>query len=553
VRLSLRSLGEASAVALATGLALRLAHGIDTVRDLPIDDEAGYAASGMALRAALRTGMPAQWPSADWGPLYSCWYALVNVFCPDRVRLVDVSWTALVVGNTLGFYALARRLSQPPPIALFIAAAPLLGSFYHFLPFPSLLYLLLLLASALLALACKSRIERWFVLLGGMAFAAFVRPEASTGFLAGAAVLLVGAVLERARLRALLRGVRPIVPAVVLVSAVVLVASFGNPLGGARGFDAFSQHYAFDVSQHERLSVNPWVSYRAVAQRDFGPSDSLWTAARFNPRAFAGHALYNVRALPGNVLDLCALRRSLTSGPAVPWLAASAVLLSAMAIAIAWCVARARRAEPAQRSVLELFALVVISAAPGIVLIYPRAHHLVAVCGIGWVLGASFVADRVRHHLHPKTRAKWLSTLAVAAGLWLLLPTSSASEAAQMPMRRAVAALRAARLQPVAALQLGAGFMQLAGYDAPIVDGWVKSEPLSLLVQRNAVGTIILGESLLMREAFAGDPDVQAFLHDPRAHGFCEIYRDPAYVRIFAAPAVVGDEDLRRACVDGTR
>ena len=538
-------LPDAAGVALAIGLALRLANGIDTVRDLPIDDEAAYELRGVALRFAWASGVRAQWPSPDWAPLYSGWYGVWSFVVHDPIRLADVSWTALVVGITVLLYALARRLDQPPHVALVIAAAPLLTSFFHVEPYPGLLSLLILLGAARLALACRGDLERRSVLLGGMAFAGFVRPEVAIGFVVGTFAL---GVWVTAKWRARTAGVRPVVPALALGSSAILFAVFGNPFGGDRSFFAFSQHYAFEVSRREHLSINPWVRYAEITTRDFGASTSIGAAARANPRGFSRHILHNVGELPGNVLDLCSLRRSITTAASVPWLAASAVIIAVIAIALGVCIARTRRADDARRAVIELFVLVAVAALPGILIVFPRAHHLYALCAIGWLLGASFVADEGRRRLRPRAVPSGLYAMGVAIAVWLLMPTASRSVPGPMPMRKAAEALRVARLQPVRALELGVGYLAFAGHDGPILSGWADNEPLPVLLRDRAVGIVVLGELNLQQRRFASDPDMQAFLGSPQEYGFCELYRDPGFVRVLTLPAAVGEPDRRLAC-----
>jgi hypothetical protein len=520
----------------------KLTSGIGHVRDLAGADEATYGTTGLRLLASLRAHVRVEWPEPDWSPLYSLWYAALGALLPDRERLFDVEWSLLVALATMGLYVLSRMLRQSVTAAVAIAAAPLATSFFHTVTYVSHFYLVVLLAGCSIACACRTRHVRVGVLVATLGCAAFVRPEAALAFLACTAATALSIAFGPNVARALWRAL----PAFALPGALLLV--FGNPLAGARGFGAFSQHYAFALTRREHGSGDPWMNYEAIVRRDFGDAGSIRQALAANPSAVLSHAIYNLRELPGNVLDLFALRRSVTVPSSVPWQTASAVLVAIAAIAL---IARWRSGAAgttATTLVGRTFALACVAAAPAVVLVFPRTHYLVAPCAFGWLLAGTWLADVLRRSRWGRAMPRAVVFVGTLATLWWAVPSPATSVAAPQPMRRAVLALRSLHLGDAPVLAADDDLMTMAGYDDPVWSGWWKSEPLFSVIVREGIGIITLQEAVRWRSTFADDPDVAALLGAPGRSGFCAVYEAPGFVRVLARPQLLSAEQRERLC-----
>jgi hypothetical protein len=521
-------------------LAGKLVIGVAGFRDLPGADENYYETSGVRLLWALRAHETLPRQPADWAPLYSTWYAALAAVCPDPARLFDLSWALLVVLSTVALYALARRLGQSPVVSVVTATALLATGFFHIEPFPSLLYLAILLLGALVASTCPTWLSRTTAVALTFGCAVFVRPEAAVAYFATLVALAVW-VARSTRPRAAAAHA-----AVALGPPALLALAFGNPLGGSRAFEAFAQHYAFTVTRREHLPGDPWMNFSGLVRRDFGDVAGVWQALAANPRALLAHALYNARELPSNVLDLCAVRTSVTgpSSPLVQGVSAVVVVAAVAALAL-----RIRRRTP--RVLDVLFVLACASAGPGVLLVFPRAHYLVAPCALGWLLATTEAVARVRARFPALARAalpSWqraASAVAAAGVLWLVVPAAWTSPPRPQPVRRTAAWLRSAHLARVPVFSAGVDLATLAGYDFPLVSGWRKNEPLLDLLARHRIGLVTLEDRMMGREAFADDPQVQAFLLDPASYGFCEGYREPGFVRVFVGAGALPPEGCR--------
>jgi hypothetical protein len=478
---------------------------------------------------------------------------VVGAFCRDPAQLFDVNWTLLVGSCTVALFLLARRLRQPVVASVAIAAAPLATGFFQIEPFPSLLFLAMLLAACLAAIASTSAQTRASVIAAAFGGAAFVRPEAALGYVVCLAVLA----LDLAR-SGPTRHVARSASSLVLALGVpaVLAVAFGNPLAGGRSFVAFSQHYAFTLTRREHLPGDPWMNYAGLVRRDFGESTTILQAFAANPGALLAHTLYNLRELPSNVLDLCAVRTNVMRPSSAPVQAASAVVLVAGIVALVARLRRIRRPVPQPDVVVaSAFALACACAAPGVLLAFPRAHYLVPSCGLGWLLAGATLSEWLRQRLpawmtSSSAAARARSAVATAVGLWLLVPDSERNAPEPQPVRRAAAWLRSLELPPTPVFSAGVDLAAFAGVSGPFVPGWAKSEPLLDVFAREHIVLATLEERVLGRDAYVGDPQVRAFLSDPGAYGFCEAYADPGFIRVFVRAQTLPPGRRARGCGD---
>jgi hypothetical protein len=528
-------------------LLARLTVGIDAARDLPTGDEGLYLNNAANVFNSFKRGGPVWWPPADWAPLYAGWGALIRLVSSDAAQLFDRNWIVLVGGNTFALYTLARRIGQSVLYATLTAGALLATNFFHMQPFPSLLYLLVLLFGAVVATWVPTHwgsAERACVIACSFGIATFVRPEAALSCLL-AGLLALAALTRALRVNPVGGRFRQALRVAVLLAPIgTLFFCFGYPLGGTRAFEAFAQHYAFTEEAWHTTNAAPWLNFMSAIRHDFGDAATVSQALRRNPSAFFSHNLHNVAALPGNLLDLCALRTSIGSQASVPWLAVSAVILAFVAAGSLVALVQFRTHTSGARVAASFFVLSIIAAAPGVLIVFPRAHYLVAPCTFAWLLSLVWVERKLEKLAFAKRfgRYEFVGLMIAAALLFLLVPSARANPSAAMPKRRLVFALAKMRLENAPTLELGSGFMAFAGYDFPLIDGWSKDAPLPVLLKQRNIGIVVLERALLVREAFANDADLPRFIETPERYGFCSVYQDPMFASVFVR------QDLGTTC-----
>jgi hypothetical protein len=524
--------GDVLGVSVLLVLVARLTFGIAAVRDIPVDDEAFFASVGIRMLTALRAGI---WRPGDpdWAPLHSTYYALLNVVCPARDRLFDVAWVVIVGYVVIAAYAVARAMSCSPLVATAMAGVLLATNLFHVQPLPSHVLAGLLLTGVLIAARTRSLLSAVTVLAVTFSCGAFLRPEMASVGILGLGVVLVMTV--RGPDREWRRVLLPWAP------AAVLAAAFGSPLGHGRAFLAFSQHFAFGIARREHLTDDPWMNYPRITARYFGDASSVTSALIRNPKALASHAAHNLIELPSNVLDLCSLRASVTAAPP-PWLQGiSAIFLGLAAVSLVASLRRSnRQVSHATRLVRVTFLAACVAIAPGVFLVFPRAHYFVVPCVFGWLLvtrGARLLLDRAVN------KAPRLAWAIVIAGLVAIVPAASHAEPGLIPQRRAVTALRRLALRPGVVIDLTGGVVLFAGYDSPSIGEWLKDEPWLRFVDHRKIDTVFVWERFLAHRSFADDPEAMHFFAEPSSLDFREVYADPGYGRLLVRPHVLGEVD----------
>jgi hypothetical protein len=529
----------------ATGVAIvalkvvwdtRLAH------DLSPWDETLYLARGVRL---FVPGFPNDLrglPPADWGPIYSLYYAFLHLFVRDLVSLFFAAWSLVVVLTSAAFYALVRALRGAPPIALVATALLANSRFFEVTPYPGQFATLLLLSGAVLVVHARAERTKFRWALLALLLATFVRPE-----LLVALLLVAGAALWRAiqRLRTHRLSPRFAVDALVVGSlAAALFGVFGNPISRERSFFAFGQHYAVYIVQRDRLDVDPWPNWEKYFSRDFGNAKSVMGALHTNPAAFLRHVEFNLSLVPVHFAEIIELKLML--GDAVAR-TLQPIVRDGFAILVVCGFGFALPGlwrDQRQRAVLLLFLALAAATAISVLLVHPRWHYLLPVGAFMEAfaaIGFSRVVTWLMQYLLPRLRRagmaapdRWRALSAVAAfvGVLSLVPNPAHGWCLQSlvlgPLPRpptdllkTVETLRALRLHDhVVVLEKEWGCALYAGLDFDRVDEWTKHEPFNAYIAERHVGVIVVTSWLTKDDGFGEDPEYRAFLADPVARGF---------------------------------
>jgi hypothetical protein len=368
----LRDRGAATiALGLVLGFALKVTFGLRGTFDLYFDDETIYLDAAKHLHTHFL-------PLAESSPLYPQWYKVLGLFERDPIELYFLSWFLLTAGLPIALFALARRSGAGPVAAAAVAIVWALSSTSMTWPFVSKFATLLLALGAIAATYPRDVRVSLAVGSGAVSAAAFARAELAlpaAGYALVVVVVSAGSLLTR-RARGPWRGALAAI-AISIGPPIALRAAFGkagNPFAHGRQFFAFGQHYALNVVEDRRLSVDPWTSWLPLAREAFPTATTIGDAARENPGAFAWHIERNLVTATRAFEELLAplahqppIVASVSRG--LLW----ATLLGAfVGIAARW---RARRRTPIGRW-LPLYGAVVVATAAAALLVYPRQHYI---------------------------------------------------------------------------------------------------------------------------------------------------------------------------------
>ncbi|HEX8820212.1 MAG TPA: hypothetical protein VF794_09825 [Archangium sp.] len=513
---------DAGCLAVLLVMGWKLLHGLERAVDLGMWDEADY----------LRRGLTLSWahlPAAEWGPLYSIWYSVLEGLWPAPVTLYYANHQLLCILTTVGGYVFMRRMGARPVLALLGSALYLLSSAPHILPRPTLLALLVLQVA--LVVASFLAVEGfWAVIAGGLLLASFARPEFFVAFLL-ATVLFVGFLVRRVLREGRASRARGAALAVgFAVWVVVLLQVLGNPFGDTQGrrFYAFCQHFAVNHVKHTHGSVDPWNECPRVIRSVFGEVDTVGEALRSNPGAFVWHVGLNVKAFAGASLALF----SQGPGGQGPWdLARMGRLL--LLLAMGWQGARllprwrgwrSVLAEPGLQRMAGVLAIVEVPTVMSAVLLMPRAHYLV-IQGVLVIALLALLGARVDTG-ETSRPVGWALGGLLALGLVVLTPGTKDAQPELVHLRtvRAIAALgleeRLAPGERVHLLEARGGYDAYLGRRYFPVLREAREKTFGGLLREHQVTAILLDDALRQHRRFRQDADFQAFLKDPEAFGF---------------------------------
>lgn len=331
-------------------------------------DEIGYLLSGLRR-------MEAAWNIYSF-PLHCLTYALTSFFEPDPIRIYQLN--GLVPFFLMVFLLLCLSIQRTGGLLVGIAlATPLLLSREIGLaawPHSNQTACIVVLLGVLLLRpgARFAHVNLHFVVV--FFSAAFARSEfalALYALLAITASWLLGWYWHRRDARGWFDRFAVLI-ALSGLAAAAMTLILGKPVlrDKYRSLNAFSQHFAYGLSQRTSIEQEPWSQHVEVFQRHFGEATTILGALAANPGAFFQHIGFNLLQL-------------------AKWVASADVVaaLTCLALAGACSVFAFRigrrianfarhgvtaRAELAKISVLAA----VLPSLILVVLIYPRTNYL---------------------------------------------------------------------------------------------------------------------------------------------------------------------------------
>jgi hypothetical protein len=510
-------------------MTLKLTHGLAAVRDVRLEDESIYLASGYHLP---HDGLP----RAEANPLYAVWYFVLSRVQPERIRLYFLNWSVLAFLLPASCHVLIRRLGGMRVAGLAAAFVLLTSDLVEVWPYPAHLAATVLALGTSVAAGMR-RLPRALAVLGvSLGFTAYIRPEYGASFAlfcaAGGALAVWIGIAQPAARRAVLGAA-----ALVGMTAAGLLWIFGNPLAGGRSFIAFGQHYAHNVVAAQQLDLNPWTNYVVLVQKDFGDAQSFTQALRRNPVAILWHVSRNAAAAPRLVapklVPVLNLSRKLWY---VPGALALAVALAG-ALGLGRRVLRQRLQGGGDHGLLIALAMLAFVGAPSVLatlLVYPRPAYLMPAIilttallwsSLAWFPGAGVLRARLDSRPAVLLAAVLFLVLTptrtLGWGVRALFPWNRPWPAPVAVRRATSATLRDLHLRPPGTvLESAYSRAFYAGIDCRVIESWTKAEGFRRLLATNQVGVIVLDRDLVEDPRYRDDPEFRDFLERPEADGF---------------------------------
>ncbi len=259
-----------------------LTNNIQESKDIGLWDETLYLGNGVSFFTKR--------PPPYWGPIYSLWYYILNLFTNDHITLYYINLRLLVILLPIILSVYMFKITENVIISFFYSYLFLISSI-NFSAWPKVSHFALILAFVTLILIKKVRNfdKRLIIACIGTLFISYVRPEFVLAFLIFLVMLSIQIIKKRIRTKNLI---------IVIATTIVLVFTLGIPYSSNRSLTAFGQAYIKYFPNNETIGEN----YRAeewmeVLNKDFNYPITIFDIINNNTGRFLKHLQYNIKSL----------------------------------------------------------------------------------------------------------------------------------------------------------------------------------------------------------------------------------------------------------------
>ena len=261
---------------------LILTHLLENWIDIRLWDEAQYLGSGIKFFKEL--------PASFWGPLYSLWYYILNIFSNDSINLYYLNYRLMTIIPAIILFIYLYRLTTNL-ILSFLFSYLFLISIINLPTWPKVSHFVLIIILIAFVFIIKTEDKKNKLILATITsiIAAYIRPEFILSFLIFFSVLLFLSIKKK------LKPVR-LIP--VAISFIILILLFGFPYSAGRNLTAFGQAYDKNISLSERIENGEAKEYTDVIKDNFGNANSLLDIIINDSDKFFNHLWFNIERLP---------------------------------------------------------------------------------------------------------------------------------------------------------------------------------------------------------------------------------------------------------------
>jgi hypothetical protein len=279
-------------VLVIAAVCFKLLYEISGVMDIRFYDETSYLERGVRFKFGYLF---------EDGFLYFAWYKLLSFFVKDTVTLYYLNYILLFSLIPFLMYVLLRKMGKGRFCSTFFSIALLVSNISLISwPFITRFTIVLILCTFILIYWAKSKKVKYVIALCGLGLVIYTRPEYVLSLVIFSIIsigFLVHQFLKsRRRAFALL--------ALFTLLVTVFIVFIKNPAKAGRSVTAFGQHYAVNLYQTGKISINPNTNWRAIMKDHFGTDSSLLKAFINNPGEMGRHVFSNIRRLPRRTYQL---------------------------------------------------------------------------------------------------------------------------------------------------------------------------------------------------------------------------------------------------------
>lgn len=358
-------------VAVLAAVCFKLLYEISRIMDIQFADETAY----------LRRGIEFGWRSLfSDGFFYYAWYKILSLIVKDTVTLYYANYSILFTMLPLLMYILLRKMGKAPFTAAFFPIAFAISNIHIIAwPFITRFAVCLILFIFILIFMVRNEKLKYIIALAGLVLLLYTRPEYVVSLvifsIAGVLSLVYRFIKSRQRIFAFL--------AVITLLLSVCIVFIKNPAGEERSIVAFGQHYALNLQQEGKITINPNTNWQTIMKEHFGTAGSIKQAFMNNPRAVVEHILTNVQRLPRRIIEISLpYQTKNTFRVKIAFL----IIVIFLAAASLWNFIKNRHIQIKDLIYYSLTAVILIPLIISIGLIFPRDHYVLLFFAVVLVL-----------------------------------------------------------------------------------------------------------------------------------------------------------------------
>jgi hypothetical protein len=377
--------------------------------DIRFGDETYYLSNGINLFNKNIT--------SDWGPVYSVWYYLLSLLVTDPVNLYYFNFILMTILPSIALYLLLSKLNKIHFLNFILSFFFLVGSFnLPVWPKVSSFGLIFIFVGLILLIKSSPKgfniVTAYFLIV----ILTYIRPEY---FLLLLPLLLI-----------IIKGYKKIyslkVIGFTILTTVLILIIVGVPFSSDRSYVAFGQAFEKYLPLTERIDENGAKGYEQIMQENFGNSNSIFEAFKYNFKKASQHIFINLSRFPNLLLTLIdVMFPSVYFGIKI-W-QKIIILLSLLVVWVIVLLYRLKIGNPinierTQFSILFFSLYLTIPSIISLNLFFPRKHYLILLLPALYVL-IGYALNFIKNNWIYKFSYIYLITSVIAA--FYLVPDCS--------------------------------------------------------------------------------------------------------------------------------
>lgn len=347
--------------------------GIHNTMDIRFWDETYYLNNGVNFFNKPIT--------PDWGPFYSLWYFLLNLFFKDAIALYYTNFILLAILPAILIYLLLSQLNKNHIINYLLSFTYLISELnLPIWPKVSSFALVVIFISLIVLIKIKKNSNGYHIIFFSTLVLSYIRPEYFILIFPVFLLLVYNSFKYKSYLKLTL-------VTVVLFAAFILI---GIPISSERSYVAFSQAFEKYLPISEKMSESGIKTTEQIMKENFGDAKSLTEIFSRNFNTAFKQFCYNFTHLPSHLFSLTELilPYSILRIKLNVRLVILLAILMILIITVLLKNKRQKRYSETKVNLLPLYFSLYLCIAPliSMILFFPRAHYLVLISPLIYIL-----------------------------------------------------------------------------------------------------------------------------------------------------------------------